>query len=75
LREDRNAIWEGEQAACRWALAHLGDENDDPRWDLVWRAVTRQSLGDRYYRALNVIERAPAAALLRFWRSSERSAA
>jgi hypothetical protein len=76
LRSERNAIWEGEQTACRWARAHLGEEYaDDPRWELVWSAVKRQELGDRCNRALNTIEGAPAAALLRFWKSREQEAA
>jgi hypothetical protein len=45
--------------------------DNDFRWELAWRAVVRQVDGDRYNRALNAIEKAPAPTLLRFWRSKK----
>jgi hypothetical protein len=74
LRAERNTIWAGEQAACRWAREHMNNPkfDDDPRWELVWNSVKRQAIGDLYNRALNTIGVAPATELIRLWRAEQR---
>jgi DNA primase len=72
LRRRRNAAWEAEQLACRLGRG-CSTELCEEQWEIVWRAVMLQSLGDHCNHALNVIERTPADILLRFYRRRQAS--
>jgi hypothetical protein len=72
LRRGRNAAWEAEQLACRVGREY-SKELSEEQWEIVWRAVMLQSLGDHCNDALNLVEHAPADVLLRFYRRRQAS--